>query len=60
MQSGPSLSPSSSWSSKLPPSSTETGMKPLVAEKTMCAEADLEKGITLEVEQVPESINGFR
>jgi hypothetical protein len=37
----------------------EMGTKPLVTEKTMCAEADLEKGLTLKVEQLPESITGF-
>jgi hypothetical protein len=37
----------------------KTGMKPLAAEKRMRAEADLDKGLTLEGEQVPESISGF-
>jgi hypothetical protein len=61
-QTGPSLSPPSSrrWRSRLPPSSPEAGTKPLAAEKTMSAVADLERGLSREVIQAPESFTGFR
>jgi hypothetical protein len=58
-QSRPYLSPSSRWRSKLSPSSTEAGTKPLTAEKTKDAVADLKRGLYWEVKQVSDSITGF-
>jgi hypothetical protein len=59
-QSGPPLSPPLSQRSELPPSNSEAGTEPLAAELTLRAEADLEKGLTMEVKHMPELFAGFR
>jgi hypothetical protein len=59
MQSGPSLSPSLKWRSKLSPSCSDAGTKPLAVVQTLSAVADLKSGLTLKVKHALEPFTGF-
>jgi hypothetical protein len=59
IQSSPSLSPSLSRRSQLPPSYSEAGMTPLAAVQKLSAVVDLKRGLTLEVKHAPMPFIGF-